>query len=97
MKPSLTIEQLCAEAAQFAEIESVYDEPSLYGVTDGKAVRTYLEHKFTNYLAEKYDYQPRNTASCIDLPTLEVDIKVTSAKQPQSSCPCLPDGQKFTC
>jgi hypothetical protein len=54
MKPTLTIEDLCAEAAKFAEIESLYDEPILYGVTDGKAVGTYLEHKFTAYLAEKY-------------------------------------------
>jgi hypothetical protein len=45
---------LCAEAAKFAEIESLYDEPALYGVTDGKAVGTYLEHKFTAYLAKNY-------------------------------------------
>ncbi|MEB3125558.1 MAG: restriction endonuclease [Synechococcales bacterium] len=86
MKPTLSIEQLCVEAAQFAEIESIYDEPALYGVTDGKAVGTYLEHKFTAYLAENYNYQPGNSASGIDLPDLEVDIKVTSIKQPQSSC-----------
>jgi hypothetical protein len=32
MKPTLTIEDLCAEAAKFAEIESLYDEPILYSV-----------------------------------------------------------------
>jgi hypothetical protein len=47
MKPILTIGNLCAEATRFAEIESIYDEPTLYGVTDGKAVGTYLEHKFS--------------------------------------------------
>jgi hypothetical protein len=94
MKPTLSIEQLCAEAAQFAEIESIYDEPTLYGVTDGKAVGTYLEHKFTAYLAENYNYQPGNSASGIDLPDLEVDIKVTSIKQPQSSCPFKSATQK---
>jgi len=94
MKPTLSIEQLCAEAAQFAEIESIYDEPALYGVTDGKAVGTYLEHKFTAYLAEKYNCQPGNSASGIDLPDLEVDIKVTSIKQPQSSCPFKSATQK---
>ena len=87
MKPILTIEQLCIEATQFAEIESTYDEPTLYGVTDGKAVGTYLERKFTAYLAQNYSCQPGNSASGIDLPSLEVDIKVTSIKQPQSSCP----------
>ena len=94
MKPTLSIEQLCAEAAQFTEIESVYDEPKLYGVTDGKAVGTYLEHKFTAYLAENYNYQPGNSASGIDIPELEVDIKVTSIKQPQSSCPFKSATQK---
>ena len=94
MKSQLSIEQLCVEAAQFAEIESIYDEPTLYGVTDGKAVGTYLEHKFTAYLAENYNYQPGNSASGIDLPDLEVDIKVTSIKQPQSSCPFKSATQK---
>jgi hypothetical protein len=94
MKPTLTIEDLCAEAAKFANIESLFDEPVLYGVTDGKAIGTYLEHKFTAYLAENYSFQQGNSASGIDLPTLEVDIKVTSIKQPQSSCPFRSATQK---
>ena len=94
MKPVLTIEDLCAEAAKFAEIESLYDEPALYGVTDGKAVGTYLEHKFTAYLAESYISQKGNSALGIDLPALEVDIKVTSIKQPQSSSPFRSATQK---
>jgi hypothetical protein len=94
MKPTLTIEDLCAEAAKFANIESLFDEPALYGVTDGKAIGTYLEHKFTAYLAENYSFQQGNSASGIDLPVLEVDIKVTSIKQPQSSCPFRSATQK---
>jgi hypothetical protein len=94
MKPTLTIEDLCAEAAKFAEMESLYDEPILYGVTDGKAIGTYLEHKFTAYLAENYSSQQGNSASGIDLPALDVDIKVTSIKQPQSSCPFRSATQK---
>lgn len=94
MKPTLTLDQLRAEAARFAEIESIHDEPTLYGVTDGKAVGTYLEHKFTAYLTENYNYQPGNSASGIDLPDLEVDIKVTSIRQPQSSCPFKSATQK---
>lgn len=95
MKPLLTIESLCIEAAKFAEIESLYDEPILYGVTDGKAIGTYLEHKFTAYLAENYSFPQGNSASGIDLPALEVDIKVTSIKQPQSSCPFRSATQKI--
>jgi hypothetical protein len=95
MQPLLTIETLCNEAAKFAKTESIYDEPTLYGVTDGKAIGTYLEHKFTAYLAQNYSYQPGNSAAGIDLPGLEVDIKVTSTKQPQSSCPFKSATQKI--
>ena len=94
MKKELTLSALRDEAATFAEIETKYDEPNLYGVTDGKAVGTYLEHKFTAYLAENYSYQGGNSASGIDLPGLGVDIKVTSIKQPQSSCPFRSATQK---
>jgi hypothetical protein len=94
MKAKLTITKLQKDAAQFAKRETSFDEPSLYGVTDGKAVGTYLEHKFTAYLASKYDYQHGNSASGIDLPSLGVDIKVTSIKQPQSSCPFKSASQK---
>jgi len=94
MKTKLTITKLQKDAAQFAEIETSFDEPSLYGVTDGKAVGTYLEHKFTAYLADRYEYQHGNSASGIDLPSLGVDIKVTSIKQPQSSCPFKSASQK---
>jgi hypothetical protein len=38
MKPKLTLEALKTEARTFAELESTHQEPSLYGVTDGKAV-----------------------------------------------------------
>ena len=94
MKLELTIEILKKEASKFAEIESEYDEPSLYGVTDGKAVGTYLEHKFTAYLASNYLYTQGNSASGIDIPGLGVDIKVTSIRQPQSSCPFKSASQK---
>lgn len=94
-KTKLDIRTLVAEAARFAEVESTYDEPSLYGVTDGKAVGTYLEHKFTQYLTAKYKYEPGNSASGIDFPGLGVDIKVTSIKQPQSSSPFKSARQKI--
>jgi len=81
--------------AAFALVESKYDEPDLHGVTDGKAVGTYLEHKFRSCLVEKYDFETGNSASGIDFPSLGVDMKVTSIKQPQSSCPFKSACQKI--
>lgn len=94
-KTPLTLKSLCAEAATFANIESEHDEPTLFGVTDGKAVGTYLEQKFSAYLMERYLFDQGNSASGIDLPTLDVDIKVTSVSQPQSSCPFKSARQKI--
>jgi hypothetical protein len=93
--PQLTIELLKQEAKVFAESESQHDEPALYGVTDGKAVGTYLEHKFQKYLHTKYEYLEGSSAKGIDFPELLVDIKVTSIKQPQSSCPFRSARQKI--
>jgi len=95
MKPKLTLETLKTEAQRFAEIESAHREPSLYGVTDGKAVGTYFEHKFRSYLRERYDFEEGSSASGIDFPELEVDTKVTSVRQPQSSCPFKSARQKI--
>ncbi len=94
-KPKLTLEVLKAEAQEFASIESAHREPSLYGVTDGKAVGTYFEHKFRSYLHEKHDFEEGSSASGIDFPELEVDMKVTSIRQPQSSCPYKSARQKI--
>lgn len=94
-KPILTFDFLRNEAANFAEMESTYSEPSLYGVTDGKAVGTYLEHKFRTHLEENYSFQLGNSASGIDFPELSIDMKVTSIRQPQSSCPFKSARQKI--
>ena len=94
-KKNLDIQNLQKEAKIFSEIESEHDEPSIFGSTDGKAVGTYLEHKFKNFLAEKYAFENGNSASGIDLPSLEVDIKTTSIIQPQSSCPFKSARQKI--
>ena len=76
-------------------MESRHDEPTLYGVTDGKAVGTYFEHKFRSHLRAKYDYQEGSSAKGIDFPQLLVDMKVTSVRQPQSSCPYESARQKI--
>lgn len=81
------MQALREEAKKFAETESQHAEPSLYGVTDGKAVGTYLEHKFRAFLTAKYSFTAGNSAGGIDFPDLGVDMKVTSIRQPQSSCP----------
>lgn len=80
----LTIATLCSEANVLSSMESHHPEPLLYGVTDGKAVGTYLEQKFRLYLQERYEFLAGNSASGIDFPQLFVDIKVTSVKQPLS-------------
>lgn len=92
---NLTIDLLCREAHLFSESESGHSEPSLFGVTDGKAVGTYLEHKFREYLSQKFEFQHGNSASGIDFPGLGVDMKVTSIRQPQSSCPFKSARQKI--
>jgi hypothetical protein len=96
----LTINSLCKEAQAFSVAESNHAESTLFGVTDGKAVGTYLEHKFSNYLREKgYVFPPGNSAIGIDFPNLGdgigVDMKVTSVRQPQSSCPFRSARQKI--
>ena len=92
---NLDIQTFVSEAHTFSALESNHNELTLYGVTDGKAVGTYLEHKFTNYLIQKYLFQPGNSASGIDFPELGIDMKVTSKRQPQSSCPYKSARQKI--
>jgi hypothetical protein len=94
-KPQLTVPILQNEARVFAVAESTHPEPTIFGVTDGKAIGTYLEHKFQAHLEERYVHAPGNSASGIDLPGLAVDLKVTSIKQPQSSCPYKSARQKI--
>jgi len=94
-RKALTVQRLQKEAAAFAKTESEHSEPALFGVTDGKAVGTYLEHKFQSLLQKNYRYSRGNSAKGIDFPRLGVDIKVTSIRQPQSSCPFKSARQKI--
>ena len=97
MKQKLTIDILIKEAKAFCEAESKFDNPALFGITDGKAVGTFIEHKFLDYLLSKYEYTIGSSASGIDMPSedIKTDIKVTSFKQPQSSCPFRNARQKI--
>lgn len=97
MKPSLTIKHLIKEAENFCNILSKEKHPKLLGVTDGKAIGTYIEHRFKQYLLEYYMVEVGSSSIGIDLPGKDImtDIKVTSLKQPQSSCPFQNGRQKI--
>ena len=96
-KEKLTIEKLLEEAQLFCVEQSKFQHKELYGVTDGKAVGTLIEHKFQSHLNEKYEVLVGSSAKGMDLPSddIQTDIKVTSIKQPQSSCPFKDAKQKI--
>jgi hypothetical protein len=92
---ALDIKRLKLEAAAFVRRTSGKNDAALFGVTDGKAVGTYVEHKFQDFLSGKYQYTKGSSAEGLDFPELKVDIKVTSLRQPQSSCPFKSARQKI--
>jgi len=92
VKKPLTQSELIATAHDFCGRKHAYSK--LFGVTDGKAVGTFIEHKFQLHLESLYAIQIGSSASGLDLPSLETDIKVTSIRQPQSSCPFRSARQK---
>jgi hypothetical protein len=97
MLPQLTIEDLIREAKDFSIRISSDTHEQLRGTTDGKAVGTYLEHLFQDLLAKKYSIEIGNSANGIDFPSphINTDMKVTSSRQPQSSCPFKSPKQKI--
>jgi len=97
MNEKLTIAKLKAEAKVFCIAESKINNKELFGVTDGKAVGTHIEHKFQEYLNSKYKTTIGSSTDGIDLPSddIQTDIKVTSIKHPQSSCPFKNAKQKI--
>lgn len=93
MKNSLTTNELVQAAKEFCSRKHLY--PKLFGVTDGKAVGTFIELEFKTWLTSQFEVQVGNAALGLDLPLLETDIKVTSIRQPQSSCPFRSARQKI--
>ena len=91
----LTLESLAASAKEFCSQESGVYKKELFAVTDGKAVGTIVEHDFQEFLAARFDMDLGNSASGLDLPSINTDIKVTSIHQPQSSCPFKDSKQKI--
>lgn len=93
--PTLTIELFHAAATAFADELGRTPLPGLYGATDGKAVGTAVEAMFKTYLQQRYNFQIGNAANGLDFPSLGTDLKVTSLRQPQSSCPFKSATQKI--
>ena len=91
----LTLVQLKNSAREFVTELNARSIPEVYGVTDGKAVGTYVEQAFNQHLRSRYTYREGSAASGIDFPELRVDLKVTSIRQPQSSCPFRDASQKI--
>lgn len=91
---NLDLTELKVAARDFIVELSQTPIANLYGVTDGKAVGTYVEQAFRIYLNARYQYIPGNSALGIDFPELGVDLKVTSMRQPQSSSPFASASQK---
>lgn len=93
--PVLTLALLKSFAGEFVSSLSQSSIPDLFGVTDGKAVGTYVEALFNVEIAKRYVHTAGSAASGIDFPALNVDLKVTSVRQPQSSCPFSSASQKI--
>lgn len=93
----MTIDDLKKEAKVFCEFMTKENHTNLIGITDGKAVGTYVEHRFQSYIGNKYEIEIGSSAKGIDLPgdSIMTDIKVTSITQPQSSCPFKSARQKI--
>lgn len=90
----LTLGDLKAESAGFVRAMSGREIPGLFGTTDGKAVGTFVEQAFYEHLLQNFTFPTGNAASGIDFPSLGVDLKVTSIRQPQSSSPFASGSQK---
>lgn len=95
LKKVLDIAELQIAAEEFCKSESGLYRSELFGITDGKAVGTFVEHLFQEYLEQRYDMTVGSSATGLDLPSVNTDIKVTSIKQPQSSCPFKDSKQKI--
>jgi hypothetical protein len=84
----LNIGSLLQNSKQYASTELIKPNHALFGATDGKAVGTYVEHGLREYLKGKgFTTTQGSSANGLDFPDLNIDLKVTSIKQPQSSCP----------
>jgi len=90
------LERFFVATRSFVSVFAAEKHSALLGVTDGKAIGTYIEQRFQRYLIESGVVAlVGNSAKGIDLPALDTDIKVTSIRQPQSSSPFASYRQKI--
>jgi hypothetical protein len=89
IKQPLTPQKLFLSTKKFCLEASRMNFSNLFGITDGKAIGTFVEHLLIKFLSKYYIFDLGNSAFGIDLPAPEIntDIKFTSSRQPQSSCP----------
>ena len=94
---SPVVEPIIEQAKVFAAAFASMPHPDLLGVTDGKAVGTYIELAFKKSLRDIgiIEATEGNAAKGIDLPSFNMDLKVTSVRQPQSSSPFASFKQKI--
>ena len=90
----LTVPDLQSAAGAFARQIHLSPIPDLFGVTDGKALGTFVESALHDYLESRFEYTRGSAAQGIDFPDQNVDLKVTSIRRPQSSCPYRSAEQK---
>ncbi len=91
---ALTVTDIKLEASIFLRALRQRGIASLFGATDGKAVGTFIERAFHAHLERDYDYVQGSSARGVDFPVLGLDLKVTSNRRPQSSCPYSSADQK---
>ena len=96
-KKEVSIEMLVEESKMFCINMSKERHNEIVGATDGKAIGTYIEHKFKDILFNKYSIEIGSSARGIDFPgqNINTDIKTTFISQPQSSCPFRSASQKI--
>ncbi len=92
-----SVEPIIEQARVFSEDFARASHPDLLGVDNGKTVGTYIEFAFKKSLHDIgiIEATEGNAARGIDLPSFNMDIKVTSVRQPQSSSPFASFKQKI--
>ena len=83
----LDVQSLQSAAGAFARELHLSQIQELFGVTDGKAVGTFVESALHDFLESRFEYTRGNAALGVDFPDQNADLKVTSIRRPQSSCP----------
>ena len=93
MKPELTVSDLIREADRYAAHLDRTGRTCMESPTERRSGP--MSSMARAWLARDYSYEEGSAASGLDFPGLSVDMKVTSSRQPQSSCPFRNARQKI--